>query len=222
MELGDGPSAVTPPTVTMPMFPLGTVLFPHALLPLQVFEPRYRLMMRHVLDGDHEFGVVLIERGSEVGGGDTRFDVATVARVVQTAELPDGRLVLTTVGMRRVRVERWLSDDPYPRAEVVALDDGSTSSESPEADFAARDRVVALLGQATDLARRIDPRISEPPVLDADPARASYEAAAVSPIGPFDAQQVLAAVDAGSRLRLLADLLAERMVDLRARLDLGE
>ena len=84
------------------------MLFPHALLPLHVFEPRYRLMMRHVLDGDHEFGVVLIERGSEVGGGDARFDVATVARVVQAAELPDGRFALATVGMRQVRVARWL------------------------------------------------------------------------------------------------------------------
>jgi uncharacterized protein len=67
----------------MPMFPLGTVLFPHALLPLHVFEPRYRLMTRRVLAGDGELGVVLIERGSEVGGGDTRFGVGTVARVVR-------------------------------------------------------------------------------------------------------------------------------------------
>ena len=111
------------PKRTMAMFPLGTVLFPYALLPLHVFEPRYRLMMRHVLDGDREFGVVLIERGSEVGGGDTRFDVATVARVVQAAELPDGRYALATVGMGRVRVLSWLVDDPYPRAEVVALGD---------------------------------------------------------------------------------------------------
>ncbi len=59
----------------MPMFPLGTVLFPYALLPLHVFEPRYRVMIRHVMDSDHEFGVVLIERGSEVGGGDVRFDI---------------------------------------------------------------------------------------------------------------------------------------------------
>jgi Lon protease-like protein len=214
LELGDGS-----PTVTMPMFPLGTVLFPHALLPLQVFEPRYLLMMRHVLAGDQEFGVVLIERGSEVGGGDTRFDVATVARVVQTAELPDGRVALATVGIRRVRVARWLADDPYPRAEVVPIDDISVGSE---ADAAARERVVTLLGQVTDLARRIDPRISESPALDPDPTRASYEAAAISPIGPLDAQQLLAAGDAGTRLRLLADLLAERMVDLRARLEFDQ
>src|SRR4051795_8809471 len=103
----------------MPMFPLGTVLFPHALLPLHVFEPRYRLMTQRVLKGDGEFGVVLIERGSEVGGGDTRFVVGTVARVVRAQELPDGGYALATVGIRRIRVTRWLPDDPYPLAEVT-------------------------------------------------------------------------------------------------------
>ena len=67
----------------MPMFPLGTVLFPHALLPLRVFEPRYRLMTQRVLGADSEFGVVLIERGSEVGGGDTRFGIGTIALIVR-------------------------------------------------------------------------------------------------------------------------------------------
>jgi Lon protease-like protein len=218
LELANGDLVDSAPAVTMPMFPLGTVLFPYALLPLHVFEPRYRLMMRHVLEGDHEFGVVLIERGSEVGGGDTRFDVATVARVVQAAELPDGRYVLATVGMRRVSVRRWLADDPYPRAEVVALDDPPASA----LDAAARERVVDAFARVTELARRADPRIAEPPVFDADPVRASYESAAVAPIGPLDSQRLLATRDAGARLALLADLVEERVVDLRARLDLDE
>src|ERR1700719_940872 len=105
----------------IPMFPLGTVLFPHVLLPLHVFEPRYRVMTQRVLAGDGEFGVVLIERGSEVGGGDTRFDVGTVARIVRAQELPDGGYALATVGIRRIRIARWLPDDPYPLAEVVDL-----------------------------------------------------------------------------------------------------
>ena len=74
------------------MFPLGTVLFPGAVLPLHVFEPRYRALVRDCLAGDREFGVVLIERGSEVGGGDVRVEVGTVARIVQVAEPPDGRV----------------------------------------------------------------------------------------------------------------------------------
>ena len=72
----------------MPMFPLGTVLFPHMGLPLHVFEARYQALTRDCLDGNGEFGVVLIERGSEVGGGDTRFGVGTVALIAEAAELP--------------------------------------------------------------------------------------------------------------------------------------
>ncbi|MDQ1385534.1 MAG: ATP-dependent Lon protease [Actinomycetota bacterium] len=205
-------------TITMPMFPLGTVLFPYALLPLHVFEPRYRLMTRHVLDGDREFGVVLIERGSEVGGGDTRFGVATVARVVQAGEMPDGRYALTTVGVRRVRVVSWLPDDPYPRAEVEVLDDAPAGP----ADADARTRVVEALARATELARRIDPRVADAPALDPDPIRASYEAAALAPIGPLDAQRLLATDTASTRLDLLAGMLYEHGLEIRARFGLDE
>ena len=68
----------------------------------------------------------------------------------------------------------------------------------------------------------LDTGVSEPPVFDADPVRASYEAAAVAPIGSLDAQRLLATRDAGARLALLADLVEERVVDLRAGLDLDE
>ena len=80
----------------LPMFPLGTVLFPHGVLPIHVFEPRYRAMVDDCLAGDARFGVVLIERGSEVGGGDTRFHVGTVAQIVQAGKMPDGLLELPT------------------------------------------------------------------------------------------------------------------------------
>ena len=100
------------------MFPLGTVLFPSLFLPLHIFEPRYRALARHCMDGKREFGVVLIERGSEVGGNDVRTSVGTVAQIVDAQELDDGRWVLGTVGTRRIRVREWLTDDPYPRADV--------------------------------------------------------------------------------------------------------
>jgi Lon protease-like protein len=203
----------------LPMFPLGTVLFPYALLPLHVFEPRYRVMIRHVMDGDHEFGVVLIERGSEVGGGDVRFDTGTIARVVQAAELPDGGYALATVGMSRVRVTRWFPDDPYPHAEVVALGDESAHNAD---DRDARDRLVAALAVVSALVRRLDPRLEEVPALDENPVRAAYEAAALAPIGPLDAQRVLEAANAATRLELLTTLLGEVADELRARIDLDE
>ena len=203
--------------LVVPMFPLGTVLVPYALLPLHVFEPRYRLMTRHVLDGDNEFGVVLIERGSEVGGGDVRFDVGTMARVVQAAELTDGRFALQTVGLHRIRVVRWLDDDPYPRAEVV---DVPEPAADPSAAADGRERVVAALNDVVEVARRIDERVPDAPMLDADPARAAYEATAIAPIGPLDAQRILELPDAVARLDALAVLLVERAEELRARFGL--
>ena len=92
------------PEVELPMFPLGTVLFPTQLLPLHVFEPRYRQMTQDLLAGDGRFGVVLIERGNEVGGGDTRSGFGCVAQLVQAQQTPDGRYALMAIGVERLRV----------------------------------------------------------------------------------------------------------------------
>lgn len=114
-----------------PMFPLGTVLVPGTALPLHVFEPRYRRMIDDCLAGDGTFGVVLIERGSEVGGGDVRTDVGTLASIAEAEPLPDGRWMLVARGLHRIRVERWLPDDPYPRAEIVDWPDGPDGGPCP-------------------------------------------------------------------------------------------
>ena len=85
----DETSQAEPLLLPLPMFPLGCVLFPHAHLPLHVFEPRYRTLTRDCLRTDREFGVVLIERGSEVGGGDSRSPSRTrLTAPVRTGWLP--------------------------------------------------------------------------------------------------------------------------------------
>jgi Lon protease-like protein len=201
----------------LPMFPLGTVLFPRASLPLHVFETRYRVMVHDCLRGDREFGVVLIERGSEVGGGDTRFSTGTLARIVHASEVPDGRWALTAVGVRRLRVTRWLPDDPYPRAEVELLEDGDGPGARPAME--ARARVGVVLQQAYRAFARVDPRLAGLEIeLDPDPGIASFEAAARAPIGPLDAQRVLETPDATTRLRLLAELVTDAITMLEARL----
>jgi len=200
------------------MFPLGSVLFPRALLPLHVFEPRYRMLVHDCMRGDREFGVVLIERGGEVGGGDVRFETGTVARIVQSNPLPGGRLALATVGTERFRVERWLPEDPYPCAEVESLPEPAPAPGARErraAVLAGLERVVALL-------RRLDPRVGDVTVvLDDDPRVAAYEAAALAPLGALDAQRVLEAAGPDERLDLLATLLAEQAAILEARLGGG-
>jgi len=194
------------------MFPLGTVLFPHALLPLRVFEPRYRVMTERVLQAEREFGVVLIERGSEVGGGDTRFDIGTVAQIVRAQQLGDGGYLLATVGIRRLRVVRWLPDDPYPQAEVVDFPEAAPDARAG----AARDRARDALDDVGAIYRRRDPRVPQvPPVAD-DAAQASYELAALAPIGPLDAQKLLETAAAADRLLRLAELLEDHARLLRA------
>ncbi len=197
------------------MFPLGSVLFPHAQLPLHVFEPRYRTLTETCLAGDGEFGVVLIERGSEVGGGDARFSVGTVARIAAAGRLPDGRYLLAAVGTRRLRVREWLSDDPFPRAEVELLDE----SDAPAGADEIRAEVERLLVQVLAMSAELG---DAPPTIDVelddDPAQAAFEAAAAAPIGPLDAQRLLELDDPATRLAALLDLLADQAELLELRL----
>lgn len=201
----------------LPMFPLGSVLFPSLVLPLHVFEERYRALVRDCLAGDREFGVVLIERGSEVGGGDVRTDVGTVARIVEAEEYPDGRFGLVAVGVRRIVVGEWLPDDPYPRAEVHDWPDPDEADPA-----AAADALAAMLGPfRRSLALKGELGESSVPAtieLDEDPTAASFQAAAVGPIGPLDQRRILATEGARARLDALTELFAEEALVLEARL----
>ncbi|HEY3832423.1 MAG TPA: LON peptidase substrate-binding domain-containing protein [Acidimicrobiia bacterium] len=190
------------------MFPLGTVLLPGELLPLHVFEPRYRVMVTELLGGtdprpataDGELGIVLIERGHEVGGGDARFDIACLARVVRSERAPDGRFGVVVVGIAPVTVERWLDADPYPRAIVVErVAPAPPAEELTEA--AARVRVAAYALAAAVGA------VLDPEVMPDDPDTLVHRVASGFGVGPLDRQRVLGAPGTVERLNVLADLL---------------
>ena len=197
------------------MFPLGNVLFPHAQLPLHVFEPRYRALAETCLAGDGEFGVVLIERGSEVGGGDTRFSVGTVARIVAAGRLPDGRYLLATEGVRRLRVREWLPDDPFPRAEIELLGEPGPAHDAATARAEVERLLKRVLAMGAELG---EAPLSIDVALDEDPTQAAFEAAAAAPIGPLDAQRLLELDDPGARLEELRGLLTDQVQLLELRL----
>jgi Lon protease-like protein len=197
------------------MFPLGTVLFPTAVLPLHVFEPRYRAMVRDCLAAEREMGVVLIERGSEVGGDDVRSDLGTVAHIVQAEELPDGRWGLVAVGARRLRVVQWLPDDPYPVAEVEDWPDPEPQPGYGEQAAAVAARLRQVLALAAEAGDRTVPATLE---LSDDPVLAVLQAAAVGPFGPLDRQRLLAAETPDARADLLEELLADALAVLQMRL----
>lgn len=193
----------------LPMFPLGSVLFPGAVMPLHVFEPRYRALTGYCLERECPLGIVLIERGSEVGGGDVRFPVGTLGRIAHSVALPDGRWMLAVVGERRVRVESWLAEEPFPRARVSFVDDSRPAGPGAAA---VRDLVceralaaIALLIRLGDLPEGVDPD------LPADPDEACWGVAAIGLLGPADNQRLLETDGVDARLALLADLLADEV-----------
>lgn len=200
-----------------PMFPLGTVLFPAQILPLRIFEPRYRVMIHECLRDDAAFGVVLIARGSEVGGGDVRYDIGTLARIVHAQPYPDGRWSIAAIGVERIRVLEWLPDDPYPCAEV-----------EPFPDEPVAESLDGLVGRTTDLLRQVLAMKSElgepvpPATFDVSPTAlaASYQLATHAPLGPADRLALLAAPGPAQRLGRLAELLDEEHAVCTARLAL--
>jgi Lon protease-like protein len=204
----------------MPMFPLGTVLLPGAVLPLHVFEPRYRQLVIDCLAddrGDPEFGVALIERGWEVGGGDERSDVGTVARMVRVEALEGGRYAIVAVGTRRIRVNEWLPDDPYPIADVDDWpDDDVDQPELRERVDDLTSRLADVLGLAAQLGEA--PADIDLTMISDDPVVASYHLTALAPIGPADTYRLLCAPNPAARLDELTSALDDAEAVLRFRL----
>jgi len=97
----------------LPLFPLNTVLFPGMVLPLHIFEPRYRLMIGRCIQQQQPFGVVLIREGQEVGGPADPHDIGTTAFITHSERQPDGRINVHSVGYQRFRIRRLEQREPY-------------------------------------------------------------------------------------------------------------
>jgi len=131
--------------VRLPLFPLNNVLFPDALMPLHIFEPRYRLLTRRCIEHQRPFGIVLIRNGTEVGTGAEPYEVGTEAKIVAESPLPDGRSYIVTRGERRFAVESLISDaEPYLMGRVRYLDE-TDGDRAVDRASVARDAFGAYL-----------------------------------------------------------------------------
>lgn len=205
----------------LPVFPLGTVLFPGLVLPLHIFEARYRTLVAELIaspaDDPHEFGVVTLRRGAEAPpadeaeddlvaaltpvGRDDLYPVGCTAELRQVTELPDGRYDIMTVGRRRFAIrEISQGDEPYLMASVDWLPD-----ESPDelAELLAP-RALAAFRTYLDLLRP-DSEILD--AVPADPTVLSHLIAATAQLTTDERQLLLAAPDTASRLRAELKLL---------------
>jgi hypothetical protein len=189
------------------MFPLETALLPGEELPLRIFEPRYAALVQDTLDRDDKsFGVVLIARGREVGGGDDRHDVGVRARIAAFEDYGDGKYRLRCPLTERIRVREWLPDDPYPRAVVESWPD-EPGPVSGSGVAAVEDRIWGLferIATARDahLPQREDVLGDG---LDVTAGQRLYELAARMPMGIADKYSVLAAPSPADRLTALTE-----------------
>ena len=204
----------------LPVFPLGTVLFPGLVLPLHIFEERYRSLVRELVaspeDGPHEFGVVTLRRGAEAPSPESEDDpapepapvkaedlypVGCTAELRQVTELPDGRFDIMTVGRRRFSIrDVKQGDEPYLTADIEWLPD---ETADPTAEALAP-RALAAFRTYLDLLR------PDSEVLDAvpaDPTVLSHLIAATAQLTTDERQLLLAAPDTASRLRAELKLL---------------
>ena len=208
-------------SVRLPVFPLGTVLFPGLVLPLHIFEERYRALVRELVaspvDGPHEFGVVTLRRGVEAPAPDTEdgpadeppvpvatddlYPVGCTAELRQVTELPDGRFDIMTVGRRRFSItDVKQGDEPYLTARVEWLPDETADAIAE----ALAPRALAAFRTYLDLLR------PDSEVLDAvpaDPTVLSHLIAATAQLTTDERQLLLAAPDTASRLRAELKLL---------------
>lgn len=177
----------------IPMFPLGSVLLPAMPLPLRIFEKRYLKLLGDLVASENpEFGVVLIERGKEVGGGEKRVSIGTIASVTEIGTTQEF-LGLESYGTQRFRVNAWLPDDPYPLADIDLLPDliwdDSLLPAKSHLETKVR-QLLAFVSEFGDLQFGADIEFSD------DPMEACWQMAGVLPVGPLDQLDLLSAQSA--------------------------
>ena len=202
---------------TLPLFPLGTVLYPGLLLPLNIFEERYRELVRDLLDGPEprRFGVIAIRKGRETGvdGISALYQIGCTATVREVAEQDDGRYHLVTVGTQRFQLASLDNSRPYLQGEVDLLEEevGDEAAAGLAVDAVQR----GFHGYVEALASRESVEVTVPELPD-EPLLLSYLVAASMILDLSVRQDLLAEPDAERRLGAERALLARETTMLRS------
>ncbi|HEY8043719.1 MAG TPA: LON peptidase substrate-binding domain-containing protein [Streptosporangiaceae bacterium] len=202
---------------TLPLFPLGTVLYPGLLLPLNIFEERYRRLVRDLLDGPEprRFGVIAIRKGRETGvdGISALHEVGCTATLREVAEQEDGGFHLVTVGTQRFQLMSLDGSMPYLQGEVELLEE--QVGDEAAAGLAAQAVQRGFRGYVEALASRESAQVTVPELPD-EPLLLSYLVAASMILDLPVRQQLLAEPDAQRRLGAERALLARETTMLRS------
>lgn len=206
----------TPHRLDIPLFPLpNVVLFPGVILPLHIFEERYKLMINGCIDNESVFGVVLLKEDSESPA--TIHRVGVTARVTRVERLDEGRMNILSEGRDRFRILDFNRKNPYWTGTIEVFSD----EEQPEETLAPLYRRVAdLYSRAFQLGLEIGGEKQAEPEIPASPAELSFLVSYVLNLDPEDKQQLLEMTLTSERLTVLVDHLKATVERLEHQLTL--
>ncbi len=190
---------------TLPLFPLNTVLFPGQLLPLHIFEPRYRQMIGECIQHGRAFGVVLIRSGEEAGEAAEPYEVGMTAHIVQMEGEADGRMNILCVGQARFRIAHVLHEKPYLSGQVELWPWEPYLAGSVDVDRVRRllDRYLHILAELSEGKLELG--------LPDDPAALANVAASALQIELSEKQRLLTTPSVGDLLMEIAAILQREL-----------
>ncbi len=200
----------------LPLFPLNTVLFPGALLPLHIFEERYKRMIAGCVEERRPFGVLLIRTGYEVGETAEPFEVGTTAHIARVDELEEGKMNLICLGGHRFRTVRVVSEDPYLTGEVELL--ASTSTDDSKAKELSDD-AGSLFAEYVRLYLAISNQWARSVEMPGEPDGLADFIGARLGVAPQVKQRLLEELSARTRLALEVQILGEAIREMTPRVE---
>ncbi len=203
----------------IPLFPLNTVLFPGATIPLQIFESRYLTMIEDCLKDNSIFGIVLIKSGKEVGDKPNPYSVGTTAKITSVKNISVNRLYITAVGEEKFEILETFNDEPYMSADVEILPnldifDEPPSDEIDEAREIASKHLQSVLGLSGGwVENALNPTPSNPESL-------SYFIAQMLQLDPKNRQKLLEEPSSRERLKDCIKFLNNETESMALRLEI--
>ena len=197
--------------ITLPLFPLNTVLFPGMTLPLRIFEHRYLQMVHDCLEGDPVFGVLLIKEGQEAGEAAVPYEVGTTARILSVERASPDELHIVTLGEERFLLHGVSHDKPYLVGDVEPFPLEGREALRVEALFEAELVLLTAYLELISQANGVDIQLLQ---AVADPTEMAYLVAAVLQVPLAIKQQFLATVDLGEMMQRQVVLLQAEITAL--------
>jgi len=198
-------------TSPIPIFPLGLVLLPGTPVPLHLFEPRYRAMLRDVSAGTKRFGIIApppLTPEPDLPAG----RIGCIALITAHETLPDGRSNIIVEGQERFRFETYLEIGTTYR--VAHIDEWTDRDEEPVALELAASQLRRLANRALVASMTLHDIEGEPPEFGDDPLTVSYQVAQLLMLDNDIQYELLADRSPLSRLRRVEGILSERLPDI--------